>query len=286
MPIAELGPALTEAEVIQPHFSAAEVGQILEFPGRGLDQLAPVLAWPEFYKRFVWQQDQHVGIIGPTDSGKTNLAYSILPKRTYRTVFGFKARDKTLAALISPSPIAKAYGRYKPFPVWRKEGSNVSPRRLLWPREYLGDLGAMISSPGRPSVVTTIFSDAMASIYRDPGWGLFIDDLWFVCNVLRMEQLVKIYLMMARSLPVPLLMASQRPAWIPLEVYDQSTHLLFARDNDEQNLSRISGIAWLSAEDIVRIVANLPMYQFLYLNTRTGYMCRTTPPDVWQKKKG
>ena len=247
-----------------------------------MDQLAPVLPWEEFFTSFTWKQDQHVAIIGPTDSGKTNLAYSILPKRRFRVVFGLKAKDKTLDALRSSSPVSRAYGRYKTFGEWKREGSNVSPRRLIWPREYLSDLGGMISTPGQPSIVTRIFSNAMAAIYRDPGWCLFCDDLWFMCNVLRMEQLVKIYLMMARSLPVPLLMASQRPAWIPLEVYDQSSHLFFARDNDEQNLSRISGIAVLSAEEIVRIVANLPMYQFLYLNTRTGYMCRTTPPDVWK----
>lgn len=282
MTTTEVGPAFTEADVIQPHFSPREIGEIIEYPAAGIDLLAPVRPWSDFYNRFVWHQDQHVGIIGPTDSGKTNLAYSILPKRAYRVVLGLKAKDKTMNALIQRSPLSRAYGQYKPFPEWRREGSNVSPRRLLWPREHLSDLGAMMSTRGSDSIVTQIFSNAMAAIYRDPGWCVFADDLWFMCNILRMEQIIKIFLMMARSLPVPLLMASQRPAWIPLEVYDQSSHLFFARDNDEQNLSRISGIAWLSAEEIVRIVANLPMYQFLYLNTRTGYMCRTTPPDVWK----
>lgn len=279
---AVVGPAFTEAEVIQPYLSPSQVEEILGGPAL-LDALAPVMEWEDFYNNvFHWQQDQHAGIIGPTDTGKTNLAYNILPKQPYRTIFGLKPKDKTLQALVTKSAISRKYGSYKVFPEWKKEASEVSPRRLLWPKAHLSDLGSLMSGRGSPSIVAQIFGDAMAAIYRDPGWCVFADDLWFMCNVLGLDQLVRIYLMMARSLPVPLLVASQRPAWIPLEVYDQSSHLFFARDNDEQNLSRISGIAYRSAEDIVRIVANLPMYQFLYLNVRTGYMCRVTPPDVWK----
>ena len=277
-----VGPAFSEAEVIQPYFSPHEVGEILEFPARQMDVLAPEVGWEDFYKSFVWQQDQHCGIIGPTGGGKTNLAYNLLPKQPYRVIFGLKPKDKTLQSLVTKSVISRKYGTYKVFPEWKAEGSNVSPRRLLWPKAHLSDLGSLMSGRGAPSVVASIFADAMAAIYRDPGWCVFADDLWFMCNVLGLDQLVKIYLMMARALPVPLLVASQRPAWIPLEVYDQSSHLFFSRDNDEQNLSRISGIAYLSAEEIVRIVANLPMYQFLYLNVRSGYMCRVSAPDVWK----
>lgn len=276
-------PTFDQGQTLQPHWSPAEVGEIIASPAALMDSLAPVIEWPEFYASFKWRQDQHAGIIGPTDTGKTNLAYQILPKQPYRTIFGLKAKDRTLQALITKSAVSSEFGRYKVFPEWKAEGSNVSPRRLLWPKAHLSDMAAMMSVDARhPSIVARIFADAMAAIYRDPGWCVFADDLWFMCNVLGLEQLVKIYLMMARSLPVPLLVASQRPSWIPLEVYDQSSHLFFARDNDENNLSRISGIAWLSAEDIVRIVANLPAYQFLYLNVRTGYMCRVSPPDVWK----
>jgi len=282
--IQDVGPELSESEVLQPNYSPHEVGQILQFPVKSMDELAPVMAWPEFYARFAWKQDQHVGIIGPTDSGKTNLAYNILPKRRFRTIFGLKANDKTLLALLNKkSAIARQFGLYQEFPVWKDVDSRTAPRRLLWPKAHLNDLGAMITpSPRELSVVAKIFADALAAIYADPGWCVFADDLWFMCNILKLKQIIEIFLMMARSLPVPLLVASQRPAWIPLEVYDQSSHLLFFRDNDEVNLSRISGIAWLSAEDIIRLVANLPMYQALYLNVRTGYMCRTTAPDVWK----
>jgi hypothetical protein len=95
-----------------------------------------------------------------------------------------------------------------------------------------------------------------------------------------MDGWIEEYLSQARSLRVSLLMATQRPAWIPVMVYDQSSHLMFWRDNDETNLRRISGISYRSADLIRGIVSNLEPYQVLYINTRTGRMCRTRCPDV------
>ena len=55
------------------------------------DTLAPVVEWDDFMKYvFDWQQSQHVGLIGPTESGKSTLQYAILPKRKYVTFFATK----------------------------------------------------------------------------------------------------------------------------------------------------------------------------------------------------
>ena len=63
------------------------------------DTLAPVVEWDDFMKYvFDWRQSQHVGLIGPTESGKSTLQYGILPKRKYVTFFATKPRDKTLDA--------------------------------------------------------------------------------------------------------------------------------------------------------------------------------------------
>ncbi|MGY5106759.1 hypothetical protein, partial [Streptomyces sp. 900105245] len=97
---------------------------------------------------------------------------------------------------------------------------------------------------------------------------------------------VKVYLQQARSIGISLVVASQRPAWIPVEVFDQSTHLFFWRDNDERNLNRMAGIGWLSANTIREAIANLPQYHVLYVNTRTGEMMITRmppPPEKGQK---
>jgi hypothetical protein len=75
-------------------------------------------------------------------------------------------------------------------------------------------------------------------------------------------------------------MGAQRPSRIPLELFDQTTHLFFWRDNDEVNLKRIGGVGWLSSGPIRAFTANLEPYQVLYIHTRKGWMYRTTAPEL------
>ena len=57
------------------------------------DEYAPVIDFELFDQRvFGWKQDQHIGVIGPTEQGKTNLIYHLLPNRSYVAYFGIKSR--------------------------------------------------------------------------------------------------------------------------------------------------------------------------------------------------
>jgi hypothetical protein len=82
----------------------------------------------------------------------------------------------------------------------------------------------------------------------------------------------------SRSLGISLVASTQRPAWVPRELYTSATHLFFWRTNDETDLKSLSGIGFRSARLISEIVANLDQYETLYINTRTGRMCRTKVP--------
>lgn len=228
-----------------------------------LQKLAPVLPWDEFLNyEFDWQQSQHVAMIGPTDSGKTTLALGILPLRRYITVLATKPKDSTL------SKFGKSNG-FRRYQEWPELDADLSPRRLIWP-----DATSLYSAQNQ----RTHFQKSMAQIYREGGWCLYIDELWFIIHHLRLELEVRTYLQQARSNNISLMVATQRPAFVPLEVYDQSQHLFFWRDNDERNLNRISGISWLNANYVRALVANLDRHQVLYINTPTGRMFRTTAP--------
>ena len=65
-----------------------------------------------------------------------------------------------------------------------------------------------------------------------------------------------------------------------MEIFDQADHILFFRDNDEANLRRIGGVGWLSSDLIRGHVANLEQFQFLYVNTRSGWMYRSRAPEL------
>lgn len=223
---------------------------------------APRVPWDVFISgHFAWDDGEHVGMIGPTGQGKTTLLTQLLPLHPYVTVFATKPRDTTMDRLIASG--------YQRMTRWESIPADRMPRRVLWPPA---------SELGSEDKQREVFRDAFARIYREGAWTVAIDELWYIINVLNLGAEVKTYLLQARSLDISLVVATQRPAWVPLEVYDQSTHLFFWRDNDETNLRRISGISYRSGDLIRHIVSNLDRYQVLYVNTRTGAMVRTKAP--------
>src|SRR3954463_10799425 len=231
---------------------------------------APRVPWNVFIKKvFVWGHGEHVGLIGPTGQGKTTMLLSILPLHKYVVVFATKPRDKTMTRLIRSG--------YVRLERWQSLDPEQSPRRVLWP-----DATHLNSAETQHDV----FHHAFGAIYREGGWTVAIDETWYMSNTLGLSGDVKMFLLQARSLDISLVCATQRPASVPLEIYDQSSHLFFWRDNDENNLRRLSGISWRSADMVRRIISNLEQYQVLYVNTRTGRMARThCPPEAITQKE-
>jgi hypothetical protein len=243
---------------------------------------APQVHWNDFGPWFArqWGQGQHVAIIGPTDSGKSTLAYNLLPIHIWVVIFATKPRDKTLNAMTySPKGVRNKVpaGQYVKLDKWKNLNMRKYPRRILWPNAL-----DLYSSERQRQV----FQEALSIIYREGGWTVYLDELWFMSADLGLTHEVRTYLQQSRSNEVTLVVSSQRPSRIPVEVYDQSRHLFFSRDNDERNLSRISGIAWKSRKIIMNYVANLEPHEFLYVNTRSGIMCRIVCPELRYEKKG
>lgn len=245
------------------------------------DEMAPVLEWDDFMTYVLgssrpehrWAQNQHVGLVGPTDSGKSTLLHGILPLRSYTTMFGTKINDKTLEAYVSSGYFSRL-GDWPPKKgrLWKREVSAQDmPRRLLWP-----DVSSLQAVYG----LGPVFQRAVNDIYGRGGWCVVWDEFWMQCEILKMRETAKILLQQARSNDISMVMGMQRPVWIPPEVFDQTRHLFFWRDNDEPNLKRIGNVGWLNAGPIRSFVANLEPFQVLYVNNRTGNMYRTRAPEL------
>lgn len=232
-------------------------------PADRISERAPYVEWDEFSNRFHWKQGQHLALIGPTNSGKTTLATALLPLQPFVTVLATKPRDDTMDAL-------KRQGGYKIVRKWKRLDARRFPRRILWPP--IRQLDAKTLANQRHEI-----QRGLHAMYAEGGWCVYVDELWYLINTLKLDHLAKMYLLQARSLGISFTVATQRPAFVPLEVYDQSTHLFFWRDNDERNLSRLSGISWRSQREIRSVIANLTDHEFLYVNTR-GEMLRSRAP--------
>jgi hypothetical protein len=233
---------------------------------------APRMPWDRFVRDvFHPTPGEHVGIIGATGQGKTHLQNSILPYWPFVAAFATKNNDNTMDAMIEKSG-------YERFAKWYPLSALDHPRRVIWPETK--------NLKSQTTVQRKVFDHAIESIWAEGGrpkdkpvgWAIAIDELWWFSNKLGMDEYIKVILLQGRSNGISLIAATQRPSWVPVELYSQSTHLFFFAESDEKNLIRIGEINHRNKAAIRLMVSSLEQHQVLYVNTRTGRMARTRAP--------
>lgn len=227
----------------------------------------PRLAWPDFLAGFRWRQGEHVSIIGPTGCGKSTLTAAILPRREYAVVLGTKPKDRTLDALIHRDGFARIKTWEQP---WYRRQPGAGPRDLhrvaLWPTyRHKDDKAGMAGE----------FDAALSDIFAQGGWCVVVDEVYYVAHELGLHDWLVTLWTQGRSLGLSVVGGTQRPAYVPLYMYDQAVHLFFFADNDERNLRRVGGLGGLSANAVRATVAALPEHDVLYVNTRTRQLAVT-----------
>lgn len=230
---------------------------------------APRVPWPDFVAQLDWRQGEHFGLIGPTGGGKTVMLLELIKHRDFVVLCATKARDGSLSGLVVPWYETWSergdYG-YTVMRRWYPRSAKRFPRRILWPR---------VSTIDATSMQQQVFEHAFSAIYREGGWCVALDEVSYMTNTLSLAKEVKMLLMQGRSLGISVIAATQRPAYVPLEIYSQSTHLMFWQDADGRNLKRIGEMNYTRRDEIAALVALLERHQVLYVNTRTGQMVRT-----------
>lgn len=221
------------------------------------------MPWKEFFPFFKgnWKQGEHVAMIGPSGQGKSTLAQKTMDIRSYVVVFVTKARDPLMRTLEK-----EGYKRVQEF----IGQPDIYPRQLLVPHSGKG------TSPYKMKVAQRkAFENAIYQIFDAGMWTVWLDEGRYITDTLNLQGDVEFLFLQGRALKISVVFLTQRPAKVPLEVYDQSTHLFIWRDNDETNRRRIGGIAGTSGAILWDEVARLKQYEFIYLNTRTGFLCKS-----------
>ncbi len=201
-------------------------------------------------------------MVGPTGSGKTTLETAILPRRDYVVFLSTKRIDSTQDKL-------KSMG-YKVIHSARDLNTDIAPRAILrppWPEN--------VSAKQLKELHAEIFREALMYVFQQGYWTVVMDEARYLTKDLGLAAEAELLWLQGRSLKISVVAGTQRPRWIPLEAYDQASHLFFWKDPDRQNVDRIAEMAGLNRRAVEGIVPVLKTHQMLYASRITDELVIT-----------
>lgn len=222
----------------------------------------------------VWsyKAGEHVSFIGPTGSGKTYLALQLLARSAGEDLPGYitvmKARDKTVGDFLRTHEGWKRTLTFPPPPV--VPGMKKPRGWAVWPHHT--------NDPEADDIRHAQIFDRMHRQLYVKGDNIIFDDE-VVSLVREMDQkknLTRIWTK-GRSIGSGLWGATQRPAMVPLEMYDQAQHLFLGNIKDKRSQDRFGEISGVDPDLVVSVVQRLPQFHWLYIRQESGQMCVIGP---------
>lgn len=212
----------------------------------------PTVEWDEFFRRFVWNQGEHLVAIAPTGGGKTTLLSRILPRRKYVCIFVTKTFDPTFAT---------EFGGYRRIEEWPPP-SHLD-RILLWPK------------PGKTIKETVanqkrVFKTALDRIFVERGWTVVIDEEHWLSKVLGLDLEVATFHHQGRSSGITVVDGIQRPAWVPVVTYGSADHAFLWKTTDVDDMRRLRALGGVDHQRLAANLLHLDKHQFIYVPTRSG----------------
>lgn len=217
-----------------------------------------------------YRAGEHVSFIGPTGSGKTYLMLPLLAKSVSEELPGFltvmKPRDKTVGDFLKAHEGWKRILTYPPPPSIGKKPVGY----VVWPHHTNNP----VADEERHK---QIFSDLHRDRYVKGDCIICDDEAVSLVREMKLgPDLIRIWTK-GRSIGAGEWAATQRPAMVPLEMYDMAEHLFLAYDPDKRNRDRFAEIGGVDPEVIAAVVEVLPKFHWLYIRRSDRTMCVVGP---------
>jgi hypothetical protein len=194
-----------------------------------------------------WEQGQHIAIVGSNGTGKTFLEARLLPLRRHVIVLRTKADDVKFAGfrkIKTIDGIRPGATRYELRPVYERQ--SVECQR------------------------------AIELAWRQRGWCVAVDELFYLCDQLKLERSINKLLTQGRSLSISVVCGMQRPSRITRFALTEAIHGFFFRAEGRD----VKLIAEATTPRIVPAIEALKRFEFAYFNRLNGEITIARAQDL------
>lgn len=226
---------------------------------------------------FHFEKGEHVVFGGPTQRGKTRLAFQLVRHIATPDYPAYVAVSKPDDKESREWGERLGYRRISEFPPNTKVRElkifdGPPSGYLVWPR--FGNIHTDIANAGR------VHGKLLDQKYADGAHGkaciLIMDDTMVKAKLQNLDGQMVTILAMAGAMDISLWIFVQKPTdsgRTTVWGYTQATHLFFTKGGDRKVLERYSEIAGDRGEIVKRVVPTLQPYQFLYMHKYERFIC-------------
>ncbi len=245
-----------------------------------VDQGASIVAmsWDEFVAWWAanWEQGQHVGIIGPTGSGKTTIEVALCQVRRWVMALDPKGGDHSLAA--------SGWARVTKWPLslrMREQIRDGEPARLI--------VGKVVRTRPQRQANRTLLATVVPALWEQGNWTVVVDELQLLTDrrFFNLADDVVELLIAARNRGISVVSALQRVSvgqqtgGASSTVGDQVTWLAVAYTRDDRMVQRLAELLGRPVAEVRKVITALPPYTWVIVgrDPRAPYIL-VSPPKL------